>query len=135
MAKVLLLIVEDEMNLAKMYATKLKIEGFDVDIANDGVQGFEKMKVEKPGLVLMDIMMPNLNGLEALKRAKQDPEIKHIPIMMLTNLSGTAELHAAINYGAIGYIVKSELTPSEVVAKIKDVLIPEAPPVETLPAV
>lgn len=122
MAKILLLIVEDELSLAEMYAEKLKIEGFDVDVAHDGLEGFEKMSLEHPDLVIMDIMMPNLNGLEALKLAKQDPGIKRIPVIMLTNLAGTADLKTALEKGAVGYIVKSDLTPGEVVDKIKMIL-------------
>ena len=126
MAKVLLLIVEDEVTLANMYAEKLRIEGFDVDIAHDGLEGFEKMKLEQPNLVLMDIMMPNLNGLDTLERAKQDPTTKNIPILMLTNLSGIADIQAAVKKGAVGFIVKSELTPGEVVQKIRSILQAQA---------
>ncbi len=122
MTKVLLLLVEDDQALAQMYRQKLEFEGFSVDIAHDGVEGYEKMKLEHPALVLMDIMMPNLNGLEALQRAKQDPDTSKIPIVILTNLSGTADTQKALKEGAVGYIVKSELTPSEVVAKIKKIL-------------
>jgi CheY-like chemotaxis protein len=120
--KVLLLVVEDEAPLANMYAEKLTHEGYAVEIAHDGLEGFEKMKLKRPQLVLMDIMMPNLNGLEALMRAKQDADIKDIPIIMLTNLAGTAELESALKKGAVGYIVKSEMIPSEVVKKVQAVL-------------
>jgi len=116
------LIVEDEIELAQMYAMKLKIEGYEVDIAHDGLEGYEKMKQENPSLVLMDIMMPNMNGVEALKLAKHDPGTKDIPIIMLSNLAGTADLQAALQKGAAGYIIKSELTPAEVVEKIKQIL-------------
>jgi len=122
MAKVLMLIVEDDLELAKMYEQKLTSAGYQVDIAHDGIEGFEKMKLEKPNLVLMDILMPNMNGLEALQKAKQDPETRTIPIVILTNLSGTAERRKAMDEGAADYIVKSEFTPSEVVQKIKTVL-------------
>lgn len=122
MAKVLLLVVEDDLALADMYSMKLKKEGFEVDVAHDGAEGFEKMKLEKPTLVLMDIMMPNLNGLEALEKAKKDSDTKNIPIMMLTNLTGTSELDQALKKGAVGYIVKSEATPSEVVERVKATL-------------
>ena len=122
MAKVLLLVVEDDLMLARMYADKLKSEGFEVDIAYDGFEGFEKMKLEKPSLVLMDIMMPNLDGLKTLEKAKKDPDIKDIPIIILTNLTGSSEMKQALREGATGYIVKSEFTPAEVVKKIKDTL-------------
>ena len=122
MVKVLLLVVEDDMDIAQMYAKKLISAGFSVDIAHDGLEGYEKMKLEKPDLVLMDILMPNLNGLQALEKAKKDPEVKDIPIIMLTNLSGDADVDKALKAGAADYIVKSDFVPSEVVEKVKKVL-------------
>lgn len=118
----LLLLVEDDAQLAQMYQQKLELEGYKVDIAHDGAEGYEKMKLEQPALVLMDIMMPNLNGLQALEKAKHDPATSKIPIVILTNLSGSADVQKALKEGAAGYIVKSELTPTEVVEKVKKIL-------------
>jgi len=122
MSKVLLLIVEDELMLANMYATKFKVDGFDVDIAHDGAEGFEKMRTDKPDLVLMDVIMPNLSGLQALEKAKTDPATKDIPIIMLTNLSGDTDVIRALKEGAAGFIVKSDQTPSEIVNKVSEIL-------------
>lgn len=105
-----------------MYSQKFKLAGFTVFTAGDGLDGLEKMKLQKPDVVLMDIMMPNLNGLEALLRAKQDPAIRDIPIIMLTNLTGTAELQTAMDSGAVGYVIKSELVPSELVQKVRQLI-------------
>lgn len=128
MTKVLLLLVEDDWQLAQMYQQKLEMEGFQVDIAHDGAEGYEKMKLEHPGLVLMDIMMPNLNGLQALQKAKEDPATSKIPVVILTNLSGTADAQQAMKEGAVDYIVKSELTPAEVVDRVKKILVGQATP-------
>ena len=84
MAKVLLLIVEDESALADMYADSFKRQGYDVDIAHDRHEGFEKMKSEPTILVLIDILMPGLSGLDAVELAKHDPTAKTIPIIILT---------------------------------------------------
>jgi len=122
MAKILLLIVEDEVTLAQMYTTKLEKEGFLVEVAHDGQEGFAMMKSERPSLVLMDILMPNFDGLEALSRAKADPDTRHIPIIVLTNMSDTAYVDRAMKEGAAGYVVKTETTPGEMIGMIKNVL-------------
>lgn len=124
MNKVLLLIVEDEMTLAEMYAAKFRQAGFSVDIAHDGTEGFEKMVNEHPNVVLMDIVMPGISGLEALEKAKQEPSTRDIPIVMLTNFSSSPELKNALSEGAVDYVIKSELTPAQVVEKIEKILNP-----------
>lgn len=120
MAKIL--IVEDDPFLLKMYVKKLQVEGFEVEIAKDGEEGLSKIKSFKPDLVLMDVMLPKLNGLEAIERAKADPEIKNIPILVLSNLSSSADTEAAVKKGAVGFLIKSDYTPSQVVGKVKEYL-------------
>ncbi|MBX4201418.1 response regulator [Candidatus Saccharibacteria bacterium] len=122
MAKVLLLIVEDEISTAEMYAEKFKLAGYQVDIAHDGQEGFDKMVSEHPSLVLMDIVMPGLSGEQAVEKAKHDPATKNIPIIMLTNYSDSIELKNALSQGAAGFVVKSETTPSEVVERVKKLI-------------
>lgn len=120
MAKVL--IVEDDQFLLRMYKKKFEIAGFQVEIAVDGEDGLNKMRSAKPDIVLMDIMMPKLNGLDAIAQAKQDSMIKNIPILVLTNLSNTDDAQNAVKSGALGYMVKSDFTPSQVVEKVKSIL-------------
>lgn len=138
MAKVL--IVEDDEILQKMYSVKFRNDGFEVEIAGDGLEGLLKMKSFLPDVVLMDVMMPKLDGISAVGRAKADESIKQIPIIMLTNLSGVQDVDVAIQKGALLYIIKSNFTPSQIVAKVEEVLgispVPEqnpAPP-ESAPA-
>jgi DNA-binding response OmpR family regulator len=133
MASIRLLIVEDETALASMYAAKFKMEGFEVETINDGLQTLGKMKSFKPNIVLMDVMIPGMNGIEALKKAKQDPEIKDIPIMLLTNLSGDKDKEEARKTGAVDYVTKSEFTPGEVVQRVRDILLNPAPPAPAAP--
>jgi DNA-binding response OmpR family regulator len=128
MAKVLLLIVEDQVELADMYASNFKNQGFEVDIAHDGHEGFEKMKSERPSLVLMDIIMPGLSGLEAIELAKHEPSTKDIPIIILTNLPDSIEVQNAMRLGAADCIVKANFTPLQVVEKAKKFLAPPAEP-------
>jgi two-component system alkaline phosphatase synthesis response regulator PhoP len=122
MAKILLLIVEDEMSLAEMYADRFKQAGFEVDIAHDGEEGLNKMATEHPSAVLMDIVMPGLSGTEAVEKAKKNPATRNIPIVMLTNFADSIDLKNAMQLGANDYIIKSELTPVQVVEKIQILL-------------
>ena len=117
-----ILIVEDDSFLLKMYSKKFELEGFEVQTAADGSEGLEKMKSFQPDLVLMDIMMPKMSGLEAMDKAKADPTTKNIPVLVLTNLSTTDDAEAAVKKGAVGFLVKSDVTPSQVLAKAKEIL-------------
>lgn len=117
-----ILIVEDDPFILKMYAKKLQVEGFEVETAVDGEDGLAKIKSFMPDLVIMDVMLPKLNGMEAIERAKMDPETKDIPILVLSNLSSTADSELAVKKGAVGYMIKSEFTPSQIISKIKEYL-------------
>lgn len=108
--------------LAQMYADKLRKEGFAIDIAHTGREGLAKMRTEHPSLVLMDILMPETDGLSALRQAKADAKIRKIPILMLTNLSDSDYARQAVREGAVDFLVKTETTPTDVVNKIKDIL-------------
>lgn len=117
-----ILIVEDDSFLLKMYSKKLQVEGYEVETAMDGEEGLQKIKSFLPNLVLMDLMLPKLNGLEAIEKAKADPAIRNIPILVLSNLSVTADTEEAVKKGAVGYLIKSDYTPSQVIDKIKEIL-------------
>ncbi|TSC66407.1 MAG: sensory box histidine kinase/response regulator [Microgenomates group bacterium Gr01-1014_80] len=117
-----ILIVEDDSFLLKMYSKKFELDGFEVQTAADGAEGLEKMKSFQPNLVLMDIMMPKMSGLEAMDKARQDPTTKNIPVLVLTNLSTTDDAEAAVKKGAVGFLVKSDVTPSQVLSKAKEIL-------------
>ena len=120
MAKIL--IIEDDPLMARMYQKIFKFEGYDVEVAADGEEGLAKVKSGKPTLVLLDIMMPKVNGMEVLEKLKADPDTKAIPIVMLTNLAGQHDAEAALSKGAVKYIVKSEYEPKEVTNMIKEIL-------------
>jgi len=125
MAKIL--IVEDDRLLVTMYKQKFEKDGYEVSTAFDGVEGLKKIREEKPTLVLLDIMMPKMHGLEVLEETKRDPETKDIPIVLLTNLArGEEDINRGLELGAIAYLVKSQLRPSQVVAKVKELLTASA---------
>lgn len=116
-----ILLVEDEPFLSGMYQTKLKLEGFEVATAADGEEALVKLKADKYDLVLLDIMMPKLNGFAVLKdmRANKSSEVSKTPVIMLTNLGQKSDVEQAMQLGANDYIIKAHFTPGEVVTKIK----------------
>jgi CheY-like chemotaxis protein len=120
MAKIL--VVEDDPLMSRMYQKIFTFEGYEVEMAGDGEEGIEKVRSTKPTLVLMDIMMPKMNGLQALEKLKADPETKAIPVVMLTNLAGQQDAETALSKGAIKYIIKSEFEPKQVVNMVKEIL-------------
>jgi CheY-like chemotaxis protein len=120
MAKIL--IVEDDPLMSRMYHKIFTFEKYEVEMAADGVEGFEKAKSTKPTIMLLDIMMPKMNGLQVLEKLKLDPETKAIPVIMLTNLAGQQDAEAAMAKGAVKYIIKSEHEPKEVANMVKEIL-------------
>ncbi len=131
MAKIL--IIEDDPLMTRLYQKVFKFEKYEVEVASNGKTGLEKVDSFKPTLILLDIMMPKMNGLQVLAKLKANPETKKIPVVVLTNLAGTQDAETAMAKGAVKYIVKSEHEPKEVVKIVKGILagytrnkIPEA---------
>ncbi len=120
MAKIL--IVEDDALLSKMYLSIFTSENYEVETAINGEEGLDKAREGHPTLILLDIMMPKLNGMEVLRKLKEDPAVKDIPVVVLTNLAGDSDIQNALNMGAVRYIIKSEHKPREVEAIVRDIL-------------
>lgn len=116
-----ILIAEDDGFIAEVYDTKLTFEGFEVVIATDGVEAIEKIKSTKPDVILLDVMMPKMNGLEVLEKIRQDKEFKKTPVLILTNAGEKDSVTKALQLGATDYLIKSSYTPEEVVEKIKQI--------------
>lgn len=121
MSKVLLLIEDDPLML-RLYRKIFELEGYEVELAVGGQEGLDKAKSDKPTLVLLDIMMPKMDGFEVLGKLKEDPETKDIPVVVLTNLAGTQDAKKAMEMGASKYIIKSEQDPKEITSMVKEVL-------------
>jgi len=117
-----ILIVEDDPFLSEMYSTKLVQEKFDVDFAVDGKEAVKKARETKPDLILLDIVLPKMDGFEVLQEIKKDPELRNIQIIALTNLGQKEEVEKGLKLGADDYIVKAHFTPTEVINKIKQVI-------------
>lgn len=120
MARVL--IVEDDPLISRMYETVFKFEGFEVDVARDGEEGMESIKKHKPSLILLDIMMPKMSGIDVLKELKGNPKTKTIPVVVLTNLSSMKDAETALELGAVKFIVKSKYKPKQIADQLKEIL-------------
>ncbi len=118
------IIVEDHPDLMEILSLQLETLGFSVISANNGMEGVEKAITEKPDLILMDIMMPGMDGREATRRIRSNPETKDIPILAATVLFKESDLRSCIEAGCNDYIVKP-FSHQELRAKIMD-FIPSA---------
>jgi len=101
-----ILIIDDNPDVVKVVGIRLKMNGYEVITAGDGVEGFEKGKQENPDLILLDVNMPNMDGFETLTKLKEDTQTASIPIIMLTAQQQIDDLNKASNLGAVDYIVK-----------------------------
>jgi len=117
MAKILF--VEDERALQGIFKDLLEKEGYEVVGAYDGKTGLRLAKSEKPDLILLDLILPKLDGFEVLRELKKDPQLKDIPVIVLTHLEGVEDVQRAIELGAKTYLVKANYSLEEVVTKVK----------------
>jgi len=114
-----ILFIEDESALQKTFRVFIEQEGYKMVSALDGESGVNLAKLEKPDLILLDLILPRLHGFEVLKKLKEDYETKEIPVIILTNLENSEDINKALELGATTYLVKSNYTLSELVEKIK----------------
>jgi len=117
-----ILIVEDDKFLRELIARKLTDEGFDIVEAVDGEDGIKKIKETKPDLVLLDLILPSIDGFEVLSRVKGDVSLASIPIIILSNLGQKEEVEKGLDLGAADYLIKAHFTPGEIIEKIKNIL-------------
>jgi len=114
-----IMIVEDDAFVMDIYLTKLGQEGYEVLAAENGAEALKKLEKETPDLILLDIIMPFVDGLQVLKKIKSEERLKDIPVVLLTNLSQKEDINEGLGLGADDYLIKSHFTPSEVLEKIK----------------
>ncbi len=122
MAKHKIAIVEDDMAIAQMYRLKFEAEGYDVGVAENGISGLELVKDMHPDIILLDIMMPEMNGDEMLRQLRQQEWGKGIPVLILTNLGKEEAPKDLEQLNVHSYIVKAEMTPKQVAERVKAVL-------------
>ena len=117
MAKILL--VEDDSLIVKIYSTRLKADGFTVVSADNGEDGIAMAEKETPDFILLDVMMPKMDGFKVLETLRAKEGLKNIPIIVYSNLAQESEMQKAVQMGATEFIVKANISPTELVNKIK----------------
>lgn len=113
-----IIIVEDEEILKNLLHKKLTAEGYQVDVAEDGEEGLSKIRADKPDLILLDIIMPKMNGIEMLEEMVKDDLLKDIPVIVVSNSGQPVEIDRAQKLGARDWLVKTEFEPQEVIDKV-----------------
>lgn len=119
-----ILIIEDEPPIVKALFDKLTREGFEISVARTGPEGWEKIKAERPDLILLDIIMPEMNGWEVFEKMKAypDSEINSIPVIIITNSGSPDDVKRGKEAGAVDYLVKADFRLKEIVEKIRKTL-------------
>ena len=117
-----ILIVEDEGFLVQALKDNLEAEGYKIEVAMNGEEAVEKVSAHKPDLILLDLLMPKKDGFYVIEEVKKNTELKHIPIIVLSNIGGDTEIKKAIEMGADDYFVKSQHPIEEVIEKVKSAL-------------
>jgi CheY-like chemotaxis protein len=114
-----ILIIEDEEILMNLLQRKLTQEGYEVSIARDGDEGLKLMKEASPDLILLDILMPRMGGIEVMEAMQKDNGLKNIPVVIISNSGQPVEIDKAQKLGAKDWLIKTEFDPQEVVEKVK----------------
>ena len=122
-SQIKILVAEDDPLYGKVYQSKLSKEGYEVILVTNGKDAVDKANSEKPKLILLDIIMPILDGFEALKQIKARPENKDVKVLIMSNLSQDSDMEKAKNYGAYEYLVKSNISITELVEKINKLVL------------
>jgi DNA-binding response OmpR family regulator len=119
MAQPYVLLVEDDKFISRAYKDGLEQSGFEVATAADGVLAMESIKTRVPQLILLDLIMPEKDGFEVLAELKMNKELKHIPVIILTNLGQASDIQKAKDLGAVDYLVKADSSMQQVIEKVK----------------
>jgi DNA-binding response OmpR family regulator len=117
-----ILLIEDDTFLANIYKTKFEMEGFKVTHADNGETGYEGAGKFSPDIILLDILLPKMDGFAVLKKLKEDDAVKDIPVILLTNLGQKDDVEKGLELGAVDYLIKAHFKPSETVSKVKKIL-------------
>lgn len=120
MAKILL--IEDDNSLATLYKTAIEVEGHKVDVVNDGEEGLTKATGAKYDLIILDIVLPNMSGLDILAKIMADESTKEAKVVMLTNYGQQENVKKAYDLGAIDILLKYRMTPSEAARKVNELV-------------
>jgi two-component system alkaline phosphatase synthesis response regulator PhoP len=122
MAKAKLLLIEDDVTLVKMYERKFTSDGYEVAVAYDGEEGLKKATDEKPDLIILDLMLPKLDGITLFKKLRSQAVTFKTPVLLLTNFDQEDAVFECFKLGAVDYLLKSDVTPQQVVTKVESLL-------------
>ena len=117
-----ILLIEDDPFLVDIYAFKLKEVGFSLEVATKGEEALRKLRERKYHLLILDIVLPQVDGWEILREIKSDKKLKDIKVIILSNLGQKEEVEKGIKLGANKYLIKAHYTPSEVIKEVKKIL-------------
>jgi DNA-binding response OmpR family regulator len=117
-----ILIVEDDKFLRELISQKILKEGYQAVEAINGEEGVSKAKEEKPDLMLLDLILPGIDGFEVLRQVKESADTASIPVIILSNLGQKDDVERGMKLGAADYLIKAHFTPGEILAKIKSIL-------------
>ena len=117
-----LLLVEDDSFIVDIYSSKFKQEGYDVDIAPDGEMALEKLKNNLPDLLILDLVVPKIDGWGVLRSVRNDPKTKDLKVIIISNLDRKSYPDDADKLGVAKYFLKIESTPEEIANQIKEIL-------------
>lgn len=117
-----ILLVEDDPFLIDIYSDKFKKSGYEVDVVNDGELTVNHLKETMPDLVILDLVLPHVDGWEILSQIKKEAELAKIPVILFSNLGQKSDIEKGLELGAVKYLIKSQYTPSEVVEEVKKIL-------------
>src|SRR6266567_9543916 len=116
------LIIDDDQSMQSLYQRSFSLGGFEVAVAQGGNEGFEMAQTGKPDIILLDMMMPGVNGLEVLEKLKADAATKTIPVIVMSNYSEQNITNRATELGADQYFIKSDIDPTALVDIVRDML-------------
>jgi len=117
-----ILIIEDDKFLRELMVRKLVNDGYEVIEATNGEEGVRTAKAEKPDLILLDLILPGIDGFESLTRIRKDQEIANIPVIILSNLGQKEDIEKGLRLGATDYLIKAHFAPGEIAEKIASIL-------------
>lgn len=118
----LLLVAEDDQFYANLYRTKLEKEGFGVIVASNGKETLELLKEHDPNLIILDLVMPEMDGFEVLKKLKEEKDLRDVPVIILSNLGQPEDVERAKALGVFKYIIKSNVSIHQMVESVEEAL-------------
>ncbi len=125
MAKVL--VVEDDAFLASAYRVKLSKEGFEIQLATNGEEGLEVLKTFTPDVIILDLVMPKMDGFAMLRKMKADEKLKNIPVIVASNLGQKEDIDEGMKLGANDFVIKSNLTMKDLISKVNSLIVAKSP--------